>query len=198
LGGGFLFFNCAFLILILSFSYCVFLDIRGLLIDCLFCLSFGGLIWLRDLYSVSTAFDIGCTMSSSADLEVGSREKSFDLNKADVDADLQKPDHVPQYRQDAFGDEENAEVKYKVLKWWYVCLASVFDTPVANFDFLGNADCVCDDILCFKLKKKSNIHQLWSPKPSPWVFYHCQPQSQVLDLCRMLVLISYRQQISRS
>jgi hypothetical protein len=24
-------------------------------------------------------------------------------------------------RQDAFGDEEFAEVKYKVLKWWYVC-----------------------------------------------------------------------------
>ena len=23
-------------------------------------------------------------------------------------------------RQDAFGDETNAEIKYKVLKWWYV------------------------------------------------------------------------------
>lgn len=23
-------------------------------------------------------------------------------------------------RQDAFGDEANAEIKYKVLKWWYV------------------------------------------------------------------------------
>lgn len=31
--------------------------------------------------------------------------------------DVEKPDPTPQ-RQDAFGDEENAEVKYKVLKWW--------------------------------------------------------------------------------
>lgn len=30
-----------------------------------------------------------------------------------------KLDQTPQ-RQDAFGDEEHAEVKYKVLKWWYV------------------------------------------------------------------------------
>lgn len=31
----------------------------------------------------------------------------------------EKPDPTPQ-RQDAFGNEEFAEVKYKVLKWWYV------------------------------------------------------------------------------
>lgn len=85
-------------------------------------------------------------MSSSADLEVGFKEKSLDLNQTDLDADLQKPDFVPQYRQDAFGDEENAEVKYKVLKWWYVCIASICDNPVTNFDFIGNAVCVCDDI----------------------------------------------------
>ncbi|KAK5806407.1 hypothetical protein VI817_000665 [Penicillium citrinum] len=35
-----------------------------------------------------------------------------------IDID-QKPDPTPQ-RQDAFGNEELAEVKYKVLKWWYV------------------------------------------------------------------------------
>jgi hypothetical protein len=35
-----------------------------------------------------------------------------------IDAE-KKLDTTPQ-RQDAFGDEENAEVKYKVLKWWYV------------------------------------------------------------------------------
>jgi len=34
--------------------------------------------------------------------------------------DPEKSLDVPQYRQDAFGDEEFAEVKYKVLKWWYV------------------------------------------------------------------------------
>ncbi|KAJ5306761.1 hypothetical protein PENANT_c003G04165 [Penicillium antarcticum] len=67
-------------------------------------------------------------MSSSADLEVGSKEKSLDLNQTDLDADLQKPDFVPQYRQDAFGDEENAEVKYKVLKWWQCGLLMVAET----------------------------------------------------------------------
>lgn len=30
----------------------------------------------------------------------------------------EKPDPSPSQRQDAFGDEEHAEVKYKVLKWW--------------------------------------------------------------------------------
>lgn len=32
--------------------------------------------------------------------------------------DVQKAETVP-YPQDVFGDEEGAEVKYKVLKWWY-------------------------------------------------------------------------------
>lgn len=35
--------------------------------------------------------------------------------------DVQKADSAP-YRQDVFGDEEHAEVKYKVLTWWYDCL----------------------------------------------------------------------------
>lgn len=39
-------------------------------------------------------------------------------HEADIE-ELEKPDLGPQ-RQDAFGDEENAEIKYKVLKWWYV------------------------------------------------------------------------------
>lgn len=26
--------------------------------------------------------------------------------------------------EDVFGDEENAEIKYKVLSWWYVALFS--------------------------------------------------------------------------
>jgi len=33
--------------------------------------------------------------------------------------EIEKYDHTEQ-RQDAFGDEENSEIKYKVLKWWYV------------------------------------------------------------------------------
>lgn len=45
-------------------------------------------------------------------------DKSFD-GKSDVN-DPEKSLDVPPYRQDAFGDEEFAEVKYKVLKWWYV------------------------------------------------------------------------------
>lgn len=40
---------------------------------------------------------------------------------AEKDLELEKPDPAP-LRQDAFGDEEHAEVKYKVLKWWYVPL----------------------------------------------------------------------------
>lgn len=38
------------------------------------------------------------------------------------DLELEKADPAP-LRQDAFGDEEHAEVKYKVLKWWYVSLS---------------------------------------------------------------------------
>lgn len=33
--------------------------------------------------------------------------------------ETEKPD-LAETRQDAFGDESNAEIKYKVLKWWYV------------------------------------------------------------------------------
>lgn len=29
---------------------------------------------------------------------------------------------TPSYADDPFGDEENAEVKYRTLKWWYVYL----------------------------------------------------------------------------
>lgn len=35
------------------------------------------------------------------------------------DMEIEKPDLAPP-RPDAFGDEATAEVKYKVLKWWYV------------------------------------------------------------------------------
>ncbi|KAJ5754475.1 Amino acid transporter transmembrane [Penicillium manginii] len=43
-----------------------------------------------------------------------------------IDAE-KKLDTTPQ-RQDAFGDEENAEVKYKVLKWWQGGLLMVSET----------------------------------------------------------------------
>ncbi|KAJ5242977.1 Amino acid transporter transmembrane [Penicillium citrinum] len=43
-----------------------------------------------------------------------------------IDID-QKPDPTPQ-RQDAFGNEELAEVKYKVLKWWQGGLLMVSET----------------------------------------------------------------------
>jgi hypothetical protein len=58
-------------------------------------------------------------MSSSVDSETGSREKSTH-SSPELMSDPEKLDVVPQFRQDAFGDEEFAEVKYKVLKWWYV------------------------------------------------------------------------------
>lgn len=31
-----------------------------------------------------------------------------------------KLNDIPEYKQDAFGNEEFAEVKYKIMKWWYV------------------------------------------------------------------------------
>ncbi|KAJ5957812.1 Amino acid transporter transmembrane [Penicillium viridicatum] len=41
--------------------------------------------------------------------------------------ELEKPDLIEQ-RQDAFGDEANAEIKYKVLKWWQGGLLMVAET----------------------------------------------------------------------
>ncbi|KAJ5113272.1 Amino acid transporter transmembrane [Penicillium angulare] len=41
--------------------------------------------------------------------------------------EIEKPDLAPQ-RQDAFGDEETAEVKYKILKWWQGGLLMVAET----------------------------------------------------------------------
>ncbi|CAG7959143.1 unnamed protein product [Penicillium salamii] len=55
-----------------------------------------------------------------------SMRKSLDANPDTVDSE--KSLDVPQYRQDAFGDEEFAEVKYKVLKWWQCGLLMVAET----------------------------------------------------------------------
>ncbi|KAJ0418655.1 transmembrane amino acid transporter protein-domain-containing protein [Aspergillus carlsbadensis] len=43
------------------------------------------------------------------------------------DADEQKAESTP-YRQDVFGDEEHAEVKYKTLEWWQCGLLMVAET----------------------------------------------------------------------
>ena len=68
-------------------------------------------------------FDIFAMSSSPAGLDFDSNEKSHYVNPADLQSDPEKFVEVPKVRQDAFGDEEFAEVKYKVLKWWYVCIA---------------------------------------------------------------------------
>lgn len=69
-------------------------------------------------------FDIFAMSSSPAGLDFDSNEKSHYVNPADLQSDPEKFVEVPKVRQDAFGDEEFAEVKYKVLKWWYVCNSS--------------------------------------------------------------------------
>lgn len=51
-------------------------------------------------------------------LETGQEEKQKTEGPTLPD-DIQKAETTP-YRQDVFGDEEHAEVKYKTLKWWYV------------------------------------------------------------------------------
>lgn len=59
-------------------------------------------------------------ISPSYDLEgaYGQNSKAIAEEQSSLATDYEKkPDPAPRY-QDAFGDEENAEVKYKVLKWW--------------------------------------------------------------------------------
>jgi hypothetical protein len=51
--------------------------------------------------------------------QVQQLEKGSPDDQESVNIDEKKVD-VPPYMQDAFGDEEFAEVKYKVLKWWCV------------------------------------------------------------------------------
>lgn len=49
--------------------------------------------------------------------EAGIEEKPT-IEEINNGIDIQKAEAAP-YPQDVFGDEEGAEVKYKVLKWWY-------------------------------------------------------------------------------
>jgi hypothetical protein len=62
------------------------------------------------------------------------KEKSFD----------EKPDFTPQY-VDAFGNEENAEVKYKTMEWWYVSRIYLRRVQEADRFFLGKLECVCQN-----------------------------------------------------
>ncbi|CAG7967778.1 unnamed protein product [Penicillium salamii] len=48
-------------------------------------------------------------------------------NTESLYGEIEKQEHTEQ-RQDAFGDEENAEIKYKVLKWWQGGLLMVAET----------------------------------------------------------------------
>lgn len=57
--------------------------------------------------------------AQTEDMEVVSRQNSMSSDPIDLESD-EKSNITPVYKQDAFGDEEFAEVKYKVLKWWYV------------------------------------------------------------------------------
>lgn len=57
-------------------------------------------------------------MASSAPISVqcDAQHAPVDTKQTDLEAD--EKDLTPFYNQDAFGNEEFAEVKYKVLKWW--------------------------------------------------------------------------------
>ncbi|PLB50692.1 hypothetical protein P170DRAFT_406070 [Aspergillus steynii IBT 23096] len=55
------------------------------------------------------------------------KEKGLPADQASIGMDEKKLE-TPPYMQDAFGDEEFAEVKYKVLKWWQCGLLMVAET----------------------------------------------------------------------
>ncbi|PKX91021.1 neutral amino acid permease [Aspergillus novofumigatus IBT 16806] len=56
------------------------------------------------------------------------QENSIASRDASLAEDEKKYDATPTYKQDAFGDESNAEVKYKVMKWWQCGLLMVAET----------------------------------------------------------------------
>lgn len=57
--------------------------------------------------------------SDTVDPENGQQKgKGLPADQESIGIDEKKLE-TPPYMQDAFGDEEFAEVKYKVLKWWY-------------------------------------------------------------------------------
>ncbi|RHZ57779.1 neutral amino acid permease [Aspergillus thermomutatus] len=62
-----------------------------------------------------------------SDLE-NPQEKGIASDDVSMAEDEKKYDTTPAYRQDAFGDESNAEVKYKVMEWWQCGLLMVAET----------------------------------------------------------------------
>lgn len=50
-------------------------------------------------------------------------------------------DQSPQY-QDAFGNEEGAEVKYKTMKWWYVHAMKQQPPRICANPVIGKRECV--------------------------------------------------------
>ncbi|KAM0088313.1 hypothetical protein ACP6JD_008360 [Aspergillus fumigatus] len=56
------------------------------------------------------------------------QEKGIASRDASLAEDEKKYAATLAYRQDAFGDESNAEVKYKVMKWWQCGLLMVAET----------------------------------------------------------------------
>ncbi|BCR86917.1 uncharacterized protein ACHE_30904A [Aspergillus chevalieri] len=59
-------------------------------------------------------------------LEAGQEDKQK-IQDPPFPDDIQKAETAP-YRQDVFGDEEHAEIKYKTLKWWQCGLLMVAET----------------------------------------------------------------------
>lgn len=56
---------------------------------------------------------------TTIDLETGHHDKQAVPDQVFMPMDEKKEDLTPAYPQDAFGNEEFAEVKYKTLRWWY-------------------------------------------------------------------------------
>ena len=56
--------------------------------------------------------------AEAVDVE-NARQRSMDVPAVEFEPE-NKVNDIPEYKQDAFGNEEFAEVKYKIMKWWYV------------------------------------------------------------------------------
>ncbi|KAJ5747663.1 uncharacterized protein N7511_009359 [Penicillium nucicola] len=66
--------------------------------------------------------------SQIVDIVPTSPDHGLDIHETEeLSGEVEKPDLTPR-RQDAFGDEENAEIKYKTLEWWQGGLLMVAET----------------------------------------------------------------------
>lgn len=73
--------------------------------------------------------------AAAGDVEAGSRSKSMEPETVEFESD-EKSNITPPYKQDAFGDEEFAEVKYKVLKRWYALQVNMLSDSVLLTDLV--------------------------------------------------------------